>query len=541
LQQNEAISRCSTWLSRGASQSCTFVATTGKHFHSDTVHLISSTLPRLLLQYPLPPTSSHGDNVRIRNSIKRYPIQYIVKLIVFCSKMTTVVRRRHLCECIVLWMVSSVHGAKQKNDDVATTAATLLCNSTNDCGGSSYCASGICLEASRCTVREDCFNQDNTFDSLACEGIVDCTEDGGCACDISANMTGMELCSQLEILPCYVEMCENAIQCHNDNFEGCHATFFDQAGNQACKDKSQEYANESAPICSIDSDCNDTEYCAGGFCLEISTCNQRLDCHNPANFPYAALACVGYPKCLEGQCLMECGDSFCPDGIQEVQCDPLPCNTEDCPDAVSCHNENCGQCQAIFFDAAGKQVCTSTTDLNGNNTSNTTSTLGDSIHFLPCTQDDDCLVASSERSIDKDFFCGGGLCLEKGTCRSDSDCDNPQNEYDNVYCVGYNTCDNGVCTRVCGMPCSDGSLEQVCEPNPCDIDSHCPGSVSCRNDACNGCSAIFYDAAGHEINSCQTTADTTGENEPADQASRHCLAQVLVLLLGVTCGIFLLI
>lgn len=34
-----------------------------------------------------------------------------------------------------------------------------------------------------------------------------------------------------------------------------------------------------------------------------------------------------------------------------------PCNLALCDEAVSCHNANCGECKAVFYDAAGNHVC----------------------------------------------------------------------------------------------------------------------------------------------------------------------------------------
>ncbi|KAG7368213.1 hypothetical protein IV203_030956 [Nitzschia inconspicua] len=424
---------------------------------------------------------------------------------------------------IVLLFLLPVHGA---NDD---SFASTLCESSIDCIGNSYCASGICLEAFHCTVREDCLNQYNNFgSSITCEGYATCALDGTCGmeCDsdvgVGVNDQNTTVsCSQMETLPCDVETCNDAIQCFNDNFGGCHAVFFDSAGNQVCKEKSEQYGyknkNETSATtivpCTSDSDCHvTTEYCASGTCMEVSACQQRLDCNNPSNFPYAAFTCVGYVECREGRCQMECGDSLCPDGKEPVQCDPLPCDVEDCPDAVSCHNDNCGECRPIFFDAAGNQVCMTHSDEDLPQNSTTRPVPNNSIQLQPCNRPEDCLAASAERSVTSQFYCGHGICLERGTCGTDADCDNPRNEHDSDYCVGYNRCNRGWCERVCGPPCpNEATMEEACELTPCDSSTRCPGSVFCRNDPCNGCKAIHYDVAGHVMSTCDAATDGGGQ------------------------------
>jgi hypothetical protein len=308
------------------------------------------------------------------------------------------------------------------------------------------------------------------------------------------------------------------VRCAVDNCGSCRPIYYDEAGSQVCKEKrvyddsnntvttttnstSTTTTTATTTTCASDDDCvNGSEYCAAGSCIEISKCIERVDCTNPSNSPYPAFDCVGYLECIDGQCQMECGPSLCPDDEETVDCNTQPCDVEDCSEAASCENDNCGSCKAIFFDAAGNQVCKPENDLYDINVVNET------IQFLPCYNDAECLQAAVERSINGDYYCARGFCLEKGTCGTDDDCDNPANEFDTIFCVGYYQCNEGVCGRVCGPSCADGSVEEVCEPDPCASNPTCPGSVSCINDRCNGCNAVYFSASGFKM-SCDDDAE----------------------------------
>eukprot|EP00539_Tryblionella_compressa_P012950 CAMPEP_0178832868 /NCGR_PEP_ID=MMETSP0746-20121128/10225_1 /TAXON_ID=913974 /ORGANISM="Nitzschia punctata, Strain CCMP561" /LENGTH=357 /DNA_ID=CAMNT_0020495209 /DNA_START=17 /DNA_END=1090 /DNA_ORIENTATION=+ len=247
--------------------------------------------------------------------------------------------------------------------------------------------------------------------------------------------------------------------------------------------------------CTADTDCNESQYCGGGVCQDVGQCLERIDCLNPANNPIAAFSCVGYMDCASGKCQMQCGSSFCPEGEELAEnCDSeQACNVEDCPGSVSCGTDFCGGCYALFFDAAGNQLCKQEMEPIAN---------ASTAQLSPCASDADCLEAVTERSENGDHYCAQGFCREKGTCGTDMDCYNPANEFNTLFCVGYFSCLGGTCSRVCGPSCPDGGVEGICEPNPCDANPSCPGSVSCINDGCDGCNAIYFDAAGSVVTLC---------------------------------------
>ena len=296
--------------------------------------------------------------------------------------------------------------------------------------------------------------------------------------------------------------------------------------------------------CESSKDCDKKSYCAAGTCLEIAQCHTRDDCFNIDNGPYPAVYCVGYMACNDGYCEMNCSGEFCAPGEALVECEEaLPCDSQVCEEAVSCHNENCGGCRAIWYDAAGNQVCRNNddeardatedpelsdtdveatsrpNDISETNATNsptdkvTTSPTNDNepapeIQFQSCASDGDCMQMAVERSITGSFYCGRGFCFEMGQCGSDSDCDNPWNTYaPSFHCVGYNVCENGACGRECGPPCPDEDEEYFDEFCDC-APTSCPGSVSCQIDRCGGCSAIFYDAAGNVMSGCEDGAES---------------------------------
>lgn len=71
------------------------------------------------------------------------------------------------------------------------------------------------------------------------------------------------------------------------------------------------------------------------------------------------------------------------------------------------------------------------------------------IATITCTDDADCAADGNDR------YCaqGAGVCLEEGSCRSDSDCTNPSNVvFSDKRCMGYLHCvpETETCDRVCG-------------------------------------------------------------------------------------------
>jgi hypothetical protein len=321
------------------------------------------------------------------------------------------------------------------------------CASDEACGENKYCASsGECLEVSKCSEVEDCSNPANS--------------------------------------PFAVALCVGNMAC------------LDGACGMICGPEVDTTSPSNTLSCTNDAECGDESYCAAGTCLAISQCNQLVDCMNPANGPYAVVACVGFLECTgTNQCGITCSNTSCADGSEPVACVANPCDVETCEGAVSCVADYCGGCNAIFFDASGNQVCATPT----------AGTQAPSVIDGTCTKDADCIssVTAHSRSSPTDVgfvneqYCSQGVCTSMGSCSSDLDCFNPSNVYATKLCTGFITCSQGLCDVVCGPSCPDGNEGSDCSSRTCDI-VNCPGSVSCSTDLCNDCFPTYFDAAGFE-------------------------------------------
>merc|ERR1711992_528492 len=100
---------------------------------------------------------------------------------------------------------------------------------------------------------------------------------------------------------------------------------------------------------------------------------------------------------------------------------------------------------------------------------------------------------------------------------------------------GYLTCtEEGLCDRICGDQCKDGSVPADCPIDPCSNRKLCPGAVSCSPDICGGtCKAVYFGADGSVLDNCEFVEDdqsiakasppnaepaTPTDSEPADEA-----------------------
>jgi len=114
--------------------------------------------------------------------------------------------------------------------------------------------------------------------------------------------------------------------------------------------------------CESTKDCQpDLEYCGGGICRPMGSCESLLDCQNPNNV-YASIECVGYLTCdvPTKQCSVVCtpNASMCPPGSKDVQCFASPCSVTRCGvESEFCVDYYCDFCQAIFIAPDGTRAC----------------------------------------------------------------------------------------------------------------------------------------------------------------------------------------
>jgi hypothetical protein len=250
----------------------------------------------------------------------------------------------------------------------------------------------------------------------------------------------------------------------------------------------------AATSCTSNSDCENNQYCGQGICLARGDCTTDLDCINPSNW-YPVIECTGPLTCSidEGTCGRICGPT-CPDGMEEVECRRAPCDanatTEECraESPISCVDDYCGGCNAIYFNVMGNQVCTTP--------SSNSTTIPPSLP-TSCASDSDC---------QEDEYCSDGTCRTQGDCGELVDCFNPSNVFASVLCVGYMTCsDDGKCGTVCSdSMCPDGVDFVGCKRVACNVNAtndDCGDDipVSCTDYYCGGCNTFFYDAAGSQI------------------------------------------
>jgi hypothetical protein len=190
------------------------------------------------------------------------------------------------------------------------------------------------------------------------------------------------------------------------------------------------------------------------------------------------IECVGPISCEAGICGRKCSGSGCPEGIDDVSCIVSPCSVLDSAcdeDYAACTDYYCGGCNVFAFDESGARVCNSVTSSG---------------------------VCYSSLDCPDDYYCSAGECRANSECATTLDCRNPNNKYFVAACVGLLQCnDNGACGIDCGVsPCPNNGQPVTCFVAPCDVKDACAENYEhCINNNCNGCSAIFLDAAGNEV------------------------------------------
>lgn len=191
------------------------------------------------------------------------------------------------------------------------------------------------------------------------------------------------------------------------------------------------------------------------------TCNMSDDCRKEGEYCSSTGFCLQSGDCRRADdCTAFGNDIFLPD----------------CLGTVTCELGQCGKTCYEMEDGDGVS-CTSDTDCDGENE-----------------------------------YCAQGLCTQQGGCFSDEDCINPSNaRWGDKYCLGYLHCSGeGLCDRVCGVDCKNGSTSVECLVNPCDVEdwTKVDEAVSCSMTTCDGeCKTVLFDAAGEVLSKDISTAD----------------------------------
>jgi len=134
-------------------------------------------------------------------------------------------------------------GTTTCDEGVCSKKCDTFCSTSDDCGMEEYCASnGKCLPFIACAEMEDCFNPDNSFVTVGCDGKTFCEEG----------------------------MCGKTCTCGGSD------------------------------------DCETEEYCSSNnTCLPIMACDRVEDCSNPDN-SFVTIECVGTTTCENGMCDKTC-------------------------------------------------------------------------------------------------------------------------------------------------------------------------------------------------------------------------------------------
>ena len=373
---------------------------------------------------------------------------------------------------------------------------TTLCEWDSDCNSvDQYCGQGECRNFGACSSDLDCFNPSNMYSTIFCMGPIQCQEgfcgricDGECA-DIGGAPVP---CGDIK---CDPKECGDEARCVLNDCDECSPIFLDPAGNQICDTKDDNTGVSPQGTCSSDDDCED-QFCAGGVCRDHGTCRELSDCLNPSN-QYGTVKCVGYIDCVDNQCIRECSNSDCPDGQPFTECQAPPCTFTTCMAPTTCVDYYCGGCNALCFSPDGNLpgfLDDGSKPVKDNVDSPVSNDAG-------CSSDTDC--GDSE-------YCADGICLEFGSCSEDVDCFNPSNIFSMLECIGHVECSKkGICKTICGSSCPNNAPLVRCFEAPCQATSCDQDYVSCVDDYCGACNAIFFDAQGKQVCTSKDESDST--------------------------------
>jgi len=341
--------------------------------------------------------------------------------------------------------------------------ALFMCDTTADCPEpETYCSSyGHCRRYGSCAVVDDCSVFDNFYPMIECVGRQYCE---GYMCGIA--------CGEMPIDPAPAITCGTSQDCDPDHYcagnglclpqgacdrpDDCNNAdniflTVDCLGTMFCE--SGMCSKQCGDACTTSDDCKKDEYCAGnGICLPPGACDQVEDCNNFDN-EFPMIACVGTTFCEADMCGKACGES---------------CTTsDDCSkDEYCAGNGIClshGACDQVedcdnFDNEIFMIACEGTTFCG--------SGMCGKACGEACTTSDDC---------NKDEYCAGnGICLPPGACDQVEDCDNFDNEFPMIACVGTTLCESGMCGKACGESCTTS--------DDCSKDEYCAGNGICLSD-----------------------------------------------------------
>ncbi|CAK8698453.1 unnamed protein product [Clavelina lepadiformis] len=190
----------------------------------------------------------------------------------------------------------------------------------------------------------------------------------------------------------------------------------------------------------------------------------------------------------------------CPPGTPVATCLPLPCRIASCPgrpDAV-CRNNFCGRCSTSFIDRRGNEL----NDFQCCPNLLTLSCFANRCERASCPGEPNALCVQNRCDCGVRFYN-----VETGRFLSEQECnrdDEPQSE------------------------CPTGVPVASCRPLPCLL-ATCPGvpGATCTNNFCNGCSAVFRDSNGNELDDSRCCPNLAALSCPSNRCQRASCPGVL--------------
>ncbi len=202
-------------------------------------------------------------------------------------------------------------------NDVCTDGCYECC-SNSDCGSCEKCVGNTCVPVN-CAGCTECNNNHGCRSIFNC-----CTNDSGCGS-----------CKKCQSGSCVPVSCGTCQECNN---------------NHGCRSISNCCTNNSA--------CGPCERCQGDFCVPV-TCSGCDECNNNHGCTDPECCndndCSGGSQCIDGFCLVSCGNSNCEPSLNEDSCScPADCGSppgtetnctdgedDDCDGAVDCDDSDC--------------------------------------------------------------------------------------------------------------------------------------------------------------------------------------------------------
>lgn len=365
------------------------------------------------------------------------------------------------CNWQCSWMCQSDADCTSRNGREFHCAAGGICKrgsrcqgDASKCGTQNFCGTGdVCLDDGSCVEDSDCIAPGNTYSGLPCTGNGFCRKEK----------------KQCEWL-CAWE-CASSSDC------GDITKYYCDVNNKLCKlkdatsTKNVDYKHK----CAGNSGCPVDEYCGSDQrCHEDGFCYNDIDCSRSGNSVTAT------KTCQNGSSRVSCQSNKC----QTICIGPPPKGPKggECSQDSDCKKDNftCNKKDKICVPKKNNEK-----DIKNNKNKNGKRTRR---ALQSCSSRSDC---------HENQYCADGKCWADGTCRKVADCIQPGNSFPAAFCRGYEMCNNGQCTVMCGGArrctnnkdcpgnknmCISGKCAQTVFTTPCSTKDDCAEREYCGKD-----------------------------------------------------------